>query len=92
MQITDIAKRHGLEAADAQVGQLLSKALETHFSGLIRRVFAMTRQRTDTDRTRPGMVLTENMRRRLHELNNRERDKQREQQAKAQAEQQQQQV
>ena len=82
-QVVDIAKRHGLESVDQQVGQLLSRALETHLGGLIRQVFAMARQRTDTDRMRPGMVLTGNLRKRLHEINARERDRQKAQEAEA---------
>ena len=78
----EIAKRHGLEAVDPQVGQLLSKALDTHLGSIINQTFAMTRQRTDTDRTRPGMVLTSNLRKRLHEINARERDRQKLQEAK----------
>ena len=82
LQILEVAKRHGLEAADPQVGQLLSKALETHLGSIVRQIFAMTRQRADTDRTRPGMVLTSNLRKQLHEINARERDRQKAQEAK----------
>ena len=61
---------------------LLSRAVDTHLGSIVRQVFAMTRQRTDTDRTRPGMVLTSNLRKRLHELNTRERDRQKAQEAR----------
>lgn len=70
------------------MGQLLSKALETHLGYLIKQIFAMTRQRTDTDRTRPGMVLTNNLRKKLHEINTREREKQKALEAKEAEEQQ----
>lgn len=84
----EIAKRHGLDSVDPQVGQLVSRALETHLGAIIRQIFAMTRQRTDTDRTRPGMVLTSNLRKRLHEVNAIERDRQKAREAKeAEAEQ-----
>lgn len=83
-QVQDIAKRHGLDSVDPQVCQLLSRALDTHLGSMIRQVFAMTRQRTDSDRNRPGMVLTGNLRKKLHEINLRERDKQKVQEANAQ--------
>lgn len=83
LQILDIAKRHGLESVDQQVGVLISEALETHLGALIKQIFAMARQRTDTDRTRPGMVLTGNVRKKLHEINARNSEKQREQDLEA---------
>ena len=73
-QVTEIAKRHGLGSVDPQVFQLISRAMDSHLGSIIQRTFRMTRQRTDTDRTQPGMILTENLRKRLHEINMRQRD------------------
>jgi len=49
--VLDIAKRQGLESVNSDVLQLLSRGLDAHFSNLIKSVFAMTRQRTDADRS-----------------------------------------
>ena len=83
-QVTEIAKRHGLGSVDPQVFQLISRAMDSHLGSIIQRTFRMTRQRTDTDRTQPGMILTENLRKRLHEINMRQRDLQDAQQKKEQ--------
>lgn len=72
VQVDEIARRHGLSSVDPQVYRLLSRALDAHFSTVIKQVFTMARQRTDADRRRPGMVMSNNLRKKLHDINMKE--------------------
>lgn len=76
VQVLDIAKKHGLESVDQQVGQLLGRAADIHLGSLIDRIYTMTRQRTDAERNRQGMVQSSNLRKRLHEYNMQRHQKQ----------------
>ena len=48
---------------------LLNRAAEAHFTTIIKQMYTMARQRTDADRRRPGMVMSNNLRKKLHEIN-----------------------
>lgn len=74
LQIEEIARRHGLTSVDPKIGQLLSRALDAHFTSIMGQTFSMARQRTDADRRRPGMVLSNNLRKKLHEINMKEEE------------------
>ena len=72
LQVEELVRRHGISAFDPQVVHLLSRAVDAHFTNILGQVFAMARQRTDADRKRPGMVMSNNLRKKLHEINMRE--------------------
>ncbi|KAK9833798.1 hypothetical protein WJX74_006235 [Apatococcus lobatus] len=73
-KVMEIARRHGIREAAPDLPAFLSAAVEAHLLPMLSRMWALSGQRSDTNRREPGMEVTSDPRRQVRAAELRERE------------------